>query len=126
MSTNAKKAGVRGKRYTPAEKQNIVSFVEEYNSTNGRGGQSAASKKFGISQLTISSWLKAAGGAATPATAAATPAKRGRKPGKVAATTKGSMNAKLNELLSIGNEIETPEKALEGLKAKFNSIKASL
>ncbi|MBK1881065.1 hypothetical protein JIN85_01485 [Luteolibacter pohnpeiensis] len=124
MSTNAKKAGVRGKRYTPAEKQNIVSFVEEYNATNGRGGQSAASKKFGISQLTISSWLKSSGEAA-PAAAAA-PAKRGRKAGKAAATTKGSMNAKLSELLSIGNEIEKTEKSLEALKAKFNSIKASL
>ena len=118
MSTNAKKAGVRGKRYTPAEKQDIVSFVEKYNAENGRGGQSAASKKFGISQLTISSWLKASG-------AAPSPGKRGPKAGKVSAKG-GSISSKLNALLNLGTEIEKAEANLTALKAKFNSLKASL
>ena len=116
MSTSAKKAGVRGKRYSASEKQDIVAFVEKYNSDNGRGGQSAASKKFGISQLTISSWLKS--GSAAPT------GKRGKASGKGAG--KGSISSKLNKLLSLGTEIEKAEANLASLKAKFAALKASL
>jgi len=54
----AKKKGTKGKRYTAEEKSEILQFVE----SQGRGGASAASKKFGVSQLTISSWKKSASG----------------------------------------------------------------
>ncbi len=53
----AKKSSGKGKRYTDAEKAEVLAFVENY----GRGGASAAAKKFGVSPLTISSWRKAAG-----------------------------------------------------------------
>ena len=49
MSKSTKKKVVRGKRYTAEEKSKVVAFVEEYNAANGRGGQSAASAKFGTS-----------------------------------------------------------------------------
>lgn len=54
----AKKKTGKGKRYTEAEKADILQFVESH----GRGGGTAAAKKFGVSQLTISSWKKAATG----------------------------------------------------------------
>lgn len=54
----AKKKATKGKRYTDAEKAEILQFVESH----GRGGGTAAAKKFGVSQLTISSWKKKAGG----------------------------------------------------------------
>lgn len=57
----AKKAASKGKRYSEQEKAEILRFVEE----QGRGGASAAAKKFGVSPLTISSWRKQAGGATT-------------------------------------------------------------
>jgi transposase-like protein len=126
MSTNTKKATTKGKRYSSEEKQEIVDFVNSFNAENGRGGQSAASKKFGISQLTVASWLKGAG------SAPAAPAKRGPKAGKAAAksaaasTKSGGINGKLSALLALGNEIEKTEKSLAQLKAKFASIKASL
>jgi len=47
----------RGKRYTEAEKAEILAFVD----SKGRGGQSAAAKKYGISALTISKWRQAGG-----------------------------------------------------------------
>lgn len=120
MSTNNKKGAGKGKRYTDAEKKEIISYVEKVNAEKGRGGQSAASKKFGISQLTISSWLKSSGAkpASTPSAAAAPPSK---------GVAGGSgISSKLNSLLALGNEIEKAERELTKLKAKFNSVKASL
>jgi transposase-like protein len=61
MSTKKKKAPATGVRYTDAQKKEIVNFVSQYNKTNGRGGQSAAAKKYNVTPLTISGWLKAAG-----------------------------------------------------------------
>jgi len=117
MSTSAKKA-TKGKRYTAEEKNDITGFVQKYNAENGRGGQSAASKKYGISQLTIASWLKSAGAPA---------GKRGRKPGAVAKTSKGgSFSAKLGALSSLASQIDKAEAELLKLKAKFKALKAGL
>jgi DNA primase catalytic subunit len=60
MSTKNKNTN-KGKRYSPAEKQQILAYVEQINKAKGRGGQKAASGKYGVSQLTISAWKKAAG-----------------------------------------------------------------
>lgn len=110
MSTSKKKNTVRGKRYSPDEKSKVVSFVQEHNATNGRGGQSAAAAKFGISQLTISSWLKSAGVSG-----------RGKASGG-----KGSMQNKLSTMITLGQEIEKLERELNSKRSKFEAIKASL
>ena len=52
-----KVAAGKGKRYTDQEKAEILAFAE----AQGRGGASAAAKKFKVSPLTISNWRKAAG-----------------------------------------------------------------
>ncbi len=51
----------RGKRYSAVERVKILTFVDKYNATNGRGGAAAASRKYDVSQLTIGNWLKTAG-----------------------------------------------------------------
>lgn len=61
MSTKIKKAPPTGIRYSAAKKKEVVDFVKKYNSANGRGGQSAASRKFKVTPLTISTWLSSAG-----------------------------------------------------------------
>lgn len=61
MSTKNKKSSTTGVRYSDAKKKEIVNFVVQYNSKNGRGGQSAATRKFKVTPLTIAAWLKAAG-----------------------------------------------------------------
>ncbi len=122
MSTSTKKT-TKGKRYSAEEKKDIVAFVQKYNAENGRGGQSAASKKYGISQLSVSSWLKASGDEAP-----VTGARRGRKPGSVnkAKVAKGgSYSAKLGELSALANQIDKAESDLAKLKAKFQSLKSS-
>lgn len=109
MSTTTKKDIVRGKRYTADEKSKIIAFVESHNAANGRGGQSAAAKKFGVSQLTVSGWLKGAGVSG-----------RGKSSGK------GSMQNKLSTMSTLSQDIERLDKELTAKRAKFEAIKASL
>lgn len=44
--------------YSDEQKSEVVKFVNAYNADHGRGGQPEAASKFGVSQLTIASWLK--------------------------------------------------------------------
>jgi len=46
--------------YTAAQKFEVVSFVNTYNADHGKGGQNEAARRFKLSPLTISAWLKAA------------------------------------------------------------------
>ena len=61
MSTKSKKKAATGVRYSDAQKKEVVDFVIDYNNANGRGGQSVASKKFKVTPLTISAWIKSFG-----------------------------------------------------------------
>jgi transposase len=116
-----------GSRYSDEQKKNVTDFVVAYNTANGRGGASTASKKFGVSPLTVMAWLKAAGvngvnkktGSKSKAVA---------KSAKVtkAASGSGDLSAKLNSLLSLSKQIAAAESELANLQSKFNSLKASL
>lgn len=76
-------------RYTDKKKQEVVKFVENYDQKNGRGGQAAAKKKYGINPISIKKWcveqgLKSPGKSAKKVkktVAKSAPAKRGPKPG---------------------------------------------
>ena len=156
MSNTTKRASTKGVRYTDSQKKEVVDFAVNYNAANGRGGQSKASEKFGISQLTVASWLKAAG-TPTKATAKASstakvaeapkvakkvkvagvknsPTKGTKKAAPsvpktakaVAPTVSGDISAKLSELLSLSKEIAGAEAQLAKLQARFSSLKASL
>ncbi len=56
-----KKTTYHSKRYTTAQKAEILTFVDQHNAEKGRGGAAAASRKFNTSQITIGKWLKEAG-----------------------------------------------------------------
>ena len=124
--TMSTKKAIRGKRYSAEEKTKIIAFVNEHNAKNKRGGQLTAAKKFGISQLTIATWLKKSGGKSTGKAAAKGAKKTTAKSTSKAVTTKGSMEKKLNSLLSLGKEMEKLERDLKAKRAQFDSIKASL
>ena len=124
MSTSTKKK-TKGKRYSAEEKNNIVAFVNKFNEANGRGGQSAAAKKFGISQISVSSWLKS-GSEGVSVTAA-----RGRKPGSPnkaegVGSKRGGYAARLSNLSALANQIDKAEGELAKMKAKFQNLKTSL
>lgn len=68
-----------GVRYSPEKKQEVVDFVLSYNAANGRGGQNQAAKKFDLSVLTVSAWLKGLGSKSTKKAVKAAPAKKAAK-----------------------------------------------
>ena len=110
----SKKASTKGKRYTAEEKQQIVDFVNKHNAANGRGGATAASKKFGTSALTISAWVQGGGGATVG---------NGRKGTKSAA---GGRSGVLADLSKLDGVIAAKRKELDALEARFQKLKASL
>lgn len=126
---NAAKNG-RGKksRYTDEQKKEVTDFVVAYNAANGRGGASTASKKFGISPLTVVAWLGSAGVSSKGAGKKIAPAKASKaaKAPKAAASVSGGLNAKLTSLLALSNQIDKAEAELAQLKSKFASLKAAL
>jgi transposase-like protein len=113
--SNSKVNSAKGRRYSAKEKAEIVAFVDKVNADRGRGGQSAASKKFKISPLTISSWIRAGvtgGGVATVVAAG----------GSVA----GPIGKKLSKLQALHDQIARTERELSKMKAQFNALKAAL
>ena len=130
----ATKKSKKGKRYTDAEKQKIVDFVNSYNEANGRGGASNASKKFGVSQLTVGAWLKKGTTTTTKAKTktakkAAKGARRGRPPGRKAKASVGASSGRTKLLAALGKvdgQIAAKRKELNALEAQFEQLKASL
>lgn len=106
----ATKKASKGKRYSANEKAKIVAFVHAVNSEKGRGGATAATKKFGVSGLTVSSWMK------------------GEAMGKGNATgaSKGGSNKILVQLTELDRKIAEKRKELAALEQKFENLKEKL
>lgn len=112
--SNSKVNSAKGRRYSAKEKAEIVAFVDKVNADRGRGGQSAASKKFKISPLTISSWIRAGvtgGGVAVVASGS---------------SVAGPIGKKLSKLQALHDQIARTERELSKMKAQFNALKAAL
>ncbi|MEY5012770.1 MAG: hypothetical protein RLY69_485 [Verrucomicrobiota bacterium] len=118
----AKKAGAKkgskgpGKRYSTAQKQEVVDFVNSYNAKNGRGGQSEAARKFNISILTVSAWLKKSGSKAGKAVVA----------GRASAKVSSALTSKVASLIQMSDRIHKAEAELAKLRAGYESLKASI
>lgn len=111
MASRKKVKNSKGRRYTEEEKANIIAQVEKVNASKGRGGQTAAAKKFGISMLTISNWMKK-----SPAAA-----KRGTGKSK-----SKSVNGALAKLAGLHSQIEAKQKEIAKLRQQFDVVKRSL
>lgn len=48
----------RGRRYSPAEKAQVLDFIAKVNREQGGGGQAAAHQKFGIANVTLKLWMQ--------------------------------------------------------------------
>jgi hypothetical protein len=106
----------RSIQYSSEQQAEIVQFVHDYNAKNGRAGQSSASKKYGVSALTISKWLKASG----------KPAKKKApgRPGRPTAAAKSQRVAEgIEGTLKRMLEIQTK---LDGLRAEYDGLRARL
>ena len=112
-----KRAKVRkqAKRYSPGQKKKILDFIAEA----GRGGQTKAVAKFGVTAATISSWRKKALGAVK-----ARPAAKASKGPRVSGHSK-ELRA-IEELRQLLQDIESTEKKLSALKASYKKAKAKL
>ena len=107
-SSNKQKA----KRYTAEEKANILEFIVQHKATHSRGAQKAAAEKFGVSSVTVSSWVRAS------------KKKPGRKLGsKSESSRKKSFHiespCELRELAGILEQIAE----LEALTAKLDALR---
>lgn len=111
--SNSNINAAKGRRYTNKEKADIIAFVDKVNADKGRGGQSAASKKYKISPLTISSWIRAGIGGGTVATGGG-------------ASVAGPIGKKLSQLQTLHDQIARAEKDLAKLKTQFNALKSAL
>lgn len=108
--------GGKGRRYSSAEKHHILDFIEEYNQTHGRGGQSQAAAKFRVSVMTISGWRKSLAGSF-----------RSRKSaGSINSGVSAALVSKVSNLIEIGNQIRQAETDLAKLKHKFDSLSATI
>ena len=119
-----------GTRYTPEQKQEVTDFVASYNQENGRGGQSQAATKFGISPLTVMAWLKASGAPKAGKKIKGGKAAKAAKAPKAVVQSSGAngsgFSAKLSALDGLYKQIQRAESDLVDLKAKFASLKASI
>lgn len=133
-----KKAGSRGKRYTSAEKTNILNYIDEVNAKKGRGGAAAASRKFKISQITLSHWVKKAGKTtAVKKTSVKAPAKSVAKGAVKSVAKKGrpqtakktqstGFAGKLRRLADVHEQISKVEAQLSALQKEYASLKKEL
>lgn len=94
-----RKKGNTGKRYTDDQKQKILEFVN----SQGRGGISAAGKKFGVSYIALRRWMNGETG--------------GRKAGRTA--SKGLDGRKLKS-------VQSAMVALKGLKKQITVLQRTL
>lgn len=131
-------------RYSDKTKQEVVAFVKKFDDENGRGGQSAAKKKFNINPISIKKWCvdqgyvtgpskkkkKAPASNAAPKDgtkrAPRKSAKRSRRTAAPAAAKSaaspvaaGSTTATLRKMSAISEKIES-------LQAEFETLKKSL
>lgn len=111
--SNSNINAAKGRRYSNKEKAEIIAFVDKVNADKGRGGQSAASKKYKISPLTISSWIRAGAGSSAPVSV-----------GGAVAT--GPIGRKLTQLQALHDQIERSEREIAKLKNQFNALKSAL
>jgi transposase-like protein len=99
----ARKKGNTGKRYSDAQKREILDFV----AGQGRGGITAAGKKYGVSYIALRRWMNGAGGG-------------GRKGGRPASKSLDgrklkSVKAALADLKAFKKQITVLQRALKQL-----------
>lgn len=105
-----KKNSSKARRYSVKEKEDILRYVESVNAKQGRGGQTAAVKKYGISALTISTWMRNHSNGAV----------------SIKGSAKGGIGGTLAKLSALHAEIAAKEKQLAAMQAEFAKLKASI
>lgn len=110
------KKTTKGKRYSTAEKQEVLDYVASVDSEKGRGGVAAAARHFDITPLTITAWKKRFGTDAS-APLEATGAK--------AATSRGAtaQSRALHRLGEILDNLEFHKAQIVALEKEYAKLK---
>ena len=103
------KPKAKAKRYTPGQKDEILAFIKKA----GRGGQTKAVAKFGVTAATLSAWKKKAKGAV-------------KAPRAPRATGASKELRAIEELRGLLKEMAATEAKLDKLKAAYAKAKAKL
>jgi len=111
IMAKTKKTTTKGKRYTTAEKQEVLDYVASVDAEKGRGGVAAAARQFGITPLTVTAWKKRFGTDASSAPARAS-SKEASVTASRGATTQSRALHRLGEILD----------AIEAHKAKIVTL----
>jgi len=98
----------RGTRYTAKQKAAILLFVDKFNAKNGRGGAAEAARKYSITQLTISKWMKETGAPAPTRKHTA------------------DFNKTISRLTEIHKEMASLQEQLDSLRKEYVEIKTNL
>lgn len=113
----APKKKIAGKRYSDAEKAEIIDFVNEVNAAkNGRGGPSAAARKYGVSPISIGNWMKSTKTPNGP---------KGKKGGPKGPREKKGVSP-WDELVQLKTEIASLETELAQKQARFDKVKTKI
>lgn len=110
------KKTTKGKRYSTAEKQEVLDYVASVDSDKGRGGVAAAARQFGITPLTITAWKKRFG---TDASAPTTSAGAGKAASR-GATAQSRLLHRLGEIL---DELESHKSKIANLEKEYAKLK---
>lgn len=110
MASRKKATAARARRYSLPEREKILKYVEDVNAQKGRGGQTAAVQKFGVSALTITSWMRKSPGVAR----------------SISAVSGNGTGGTLVKLAALHNAILAKEKEIASLQAEFNRLKSSI
>lgn len=105
--TNNKAAN--GKRYTVSERKKIVQYVIKVNRDKGRGGVSAAARRFGVSPSSIGKWIGEEGGVIPSSNGFS---RKSAQTGRV-----------LAQLIDLRESIDALERELALKLARFNELK---
>ncbi len=137
MSTNTPTKTSTRTRYTQEQKDEVIAFIQQYNEENGRGGQSAAVKKWNLNPVTVKSWLEKAG-VATPGRGGRKKVRPGRpgRPSKKAARKAAGSSARtsaaapvasaVDDLQGILNRMVAIRGQIASLESEFAQLKDSL
>ena len=106
----SRKQKAKGKRYSEKERAQVLAFVDKTNAVKGRGGITAAAKKFGVTPLTISSWMKKVGQSSSSS--------RRRQ--------NGDFSGSLRRLAELHEAIAVKETELTQLRREYSGLKKKL
>lgn len=129
------------KQYDQKFKDEVVAFIVEYNKEKGRGGQSAAAKKWNLNPITVRNWLEKAGvptagkgskkkrtakkagrrtkSSAGAASSGSSSASSASSASGASGASGGSVNASLKRMVAIQDQITELQREYDALKAKI-------